>query len=97
MWDSLDDICRRERMSVNEMVSFVETKAVSLYGTYPNLTSFVRAFVAEYYRAASTEEGHRLAGHGCGEPVGLAVGEPVSDPPDTQKAANFPVMRSIPA
>ncbi|NUB12025.1 hypothetical protein GAY28_04430 [Azospirillum brasilense] len=77
VWESLDDICSREGMSVNEVVSFVETKVISLYRVCPNLASSVRAFVADYFRAAATEEGHRLAGHGQGAPVEQAVEEPV--------------------
>ncbi|WP_175426374.1 ribbon-helix-helix domain-containing protein [Azospirillum brasilense] len=69
MWESLDDICNREGTSVNEVVSFVETKVISLYRACPNLASSVRAFIADYFRAAATEERHRLAGHGCGDPV----------------------------
>ncbi|QCO05425.1 ribbon-helix-helix domain-containing protein [Azospirillum argentinense] len=64
MWESLGDICSRKGASLNEVVSFVETKVLSLDGACPNLASSVRAFVAEFYRTAATEEGHRLAGHG---------------------------------
>ncbi|WP_188261990.1 ribbon-helix-helix domain-containing protein [Azospirillum tabaci] len=69
MWESLNDISRREGMRVSQVVSLVERKVVALTGECSNLTSSVRTFVAEYYRAAATEEGHRLAGHGCGDPV----------------------------
>lgn len=78
VWESLDDICNREGTSVNEVVSFVETKVISLHRVCPNLASSVSAFVAEYYRATVTEEGHRLAGHGQGAPLEQAAEEPVS-------------------
>lgn len=78
MWESLYDICNREGTSVNEVVSFVEKKVVSLHPACPNLTSSVRAFIANYFRAAATEEGHRLAGQGCGEPLKGAMLEPTT-------------------
>ncbi|MFL7903585.1 ribbon-helix-helix domain-containing protein [Azospirillum argentinense] len=73
MWESLNDIGLREGMRVSQVVSLVERKVIALTGGCSNLTSSVRTFVADYYRAAATEEGHRLAGHGCGDPVEAMV------------------------
>ncbi len=60
MWDALIEICRREKLSIHQLASMVSERK-------PEETSFtaaVRVFAMSYFRAASTEEGHRQAGHG---------------------------------
>ena len=58
LWDALEELCRREDISVGELVRQVEAKR------HPGgRTSAVRVFVLTYFMAACTEEGHRLAGH----------------------------------
>jgi len=63
LWEALEDICRRERQSLGEMV-----KRVELRGHPGGRTSAVRVFVLNYFRDAVSEDGHRAAGHGT-QPV----------------------------
>lgn len=73
MWDALEDIARREKLrDVDALVTLIEARALEHPAPGASLTSSVRVFVAEYYRAAATEEGHRLAGHGGGEPFSVS-------------------------
>lgn len=62
LWDSLQEICRREQIGIGELVRRIEQAA----GETGGRTSAVRVYVVTYYRAAATEEGHRRAGHGLG-------------------------------
>lgn len=59
LWDALEEICTRESLSLGEVVRRIE-------GTNDpgGRTSAVRVYVLRYYRAAATDEGHQLAGHG---------------------------------
>lgn len=62
MWQGLNDICRRERASIHEVcthISLRKDKATSL-------TAAIRVYIMEYFRAATTEEGHMRARHGQG-------------------------------
>ena len=59
LWDALEEMCRRERMAVRDLVRRVGAKAPP-----GGRTSAVRVEVLHYFRAAATEEGHRAAGHG---------------------------------
>ena len=65
-FDSLHDIARRERMSVNELCVLVQERNKNNDLTF---TAALRIFMLAYYRKAATEEGHRLAGHGRGRPL----------------------------
>ena len=59
MWDALEEICRRERITLHELCSRIAaTKSAR------SLTSEVRVFAMSYFRAAADDEGHRRAGHG---------------------------------
>lgn len=60
LWDSLQEICRRERIGLGELVRRIEQEA----GPSGGRTSAVRVFVLTYFRTAATEDGHREAGHG---------------------------------
>ena len=60
LWDSLQEICRRERIGLGELVRRIEQDA----GPSGGRTSAVRVFVLTYFRSAATEAGHREAGHG---------------------------------
>jgi predicted DNA-binding ribbon-helix-helix protein len=60
LWDSLQEICRRERIGLGPLVRRIEQEA----GPCGGRTSAVRVFVVNYFRTAATEEGHREAGHG---------------------------------
>ena len=59
VWDSLDEICRRERMSLHQLCSYVE-----LLRKKSSRTSAVRTFALIYFREAATEQGHGKAAHG---------------------------------
>lgn len=59
LWDALDEICARERMSLGEVVRRIEQR-----GHKGGRTSAVRVHVLEYFRRAANESGHRAAGHG---------------------------------
>jgi predicted DNA-binding ribbon-helix-helix protein len=63
MWEALRQICERERKSLNEVVTEIEGQRVE-----SSLTAAIRVYVLSYFRAAATDEGHRLAGHGGGSP-----------------------------
>lgn len=60
MWQSLKDIARRERCTVNDVCTLVSMCKKDL----SSLTASIRVFLMLYYKAASTEEGHMKAGHG---------------------------------
>jgi predicted DNA-binding ribbon-helix-helix protein len=59
LWDALEEMCRRERLAIRDMVRRIGAKAPA-----GGRTSAVRVEVLIYFRAAATEEGHRAAGHG---------------------------------
>jgi predicted DNA-binding ribbon-helix-helix protein len=62
MWNGLNEICKREQLSINELCSLVN----GCKSPRSSFTSTVRLFVLAYFRAAATEEGHVVAGHGGG-------------------------------
>jgi predicted DNA-binding ribbon-helix-helix protein len=59
LWDALQEICERERLSLGEVVRRIEKR-----GHPGGRTSAVRVHVLEYFRTAAIEVGHRTAGHG---------------------------------
>ena len=59
MWEGLDEICRRETLSLSELCTMIERRRA---GT--SRTSAVRVFVLSYFRAAATDQGHADVGHG---------------------------------
>jgi predicted DNA-binding ribbon-helix-helix protein len=63
IWDALDEICQREQVSIHQMCTLVDERRM---GT-ASRTSAVRAFAVSYFRNASTDSGHALAGHGEGQ------------------------------
>ena len=59
MWDAVSEICWREAISIGQLCQMVDnTRRES------TLTAALRVFVLNYFKAASTEEGHASAGHG---------------------------------
>lgn len=62
MWNSLSEICRRERASVHTVCSAIARHKPT--GT--SLTAAIRVFIMSYFRTAATEEGHAKSGHGQG-------------------------------
>jgi len=59
MWVALDEICRREQITLHEACTMVAGRHQG-----NNLTAAMRVFILAYYRAAATEQGHSSAGHG---------------------------------
>lgn len=66
MWDALNEICRRERVSAAEIC----TRVAAAKSPALTLTAALRVFIANYFRDAATEEGHARAGHGANAPNG---------------------------
>jgi len=60
MWTALNDIAKRERCSIHDICGLVYTRKKK----QTSLTAAIRVFLILYFRAASTEQGHRQAGHG---------------------------------
>jgi len=61
IWDALAEVCKREQMIMHDLCTLIDNNR-----HITNRTSAIRAFIVAYYRAAATEDGHRLAGHGNG-------------------------------
>ncbi len=61
MWDALEEICRREGRSLNDICGYIEARRGR-----SSRTAAVRVFILRYFRAAATENGHSAAGHGRG-------------------------------
>lgn len=59
MWDAIDEICRRERLSIHQLCSRIAERRGER-----SLTSEVRVYAISYFRAAANDEGHLRAGHG---------------------------------
>jgi predicted DNA-binding ribbon-helix-helix protein len=59
LWNVLNEICRREKQDMGQLIARVETAAPP-----GGRTSAVRVYIMKYYYAASTETGHAGAGHG---------------------------------
>lgn len=60
MWVALKEIAERECCSIHDLCSLIASRRkVDL-----SLTASIRIFLMLYFKAASTEEGHKKAGHG---------------------------------
>lgn len=59
MWEALEEISRREDVSIHEISTMVDACRRE-----SSLTAAMRVFILGYFRAAVTEQGHVLAGHG---------------------------------
>lgn len=60
MWDSIEEIARREDCSVNWICSMIDR-----WREDSSLTAAIRDFILRYFRMAATERGHLEAGHGA--------------------------------
>ncbi len=60
MWSSLRDIAKREQCKTHDICSLIQLRK----NPDTSLTAAIRVFIMLYYRASSTEDGHRRAGHG---------------------------------
>ncbi|RUQ74467.1 hypothetical protein EJ913_05290 [Azospirillum doebereinerae] len=71
-WEGLDEICRREDLTPDELCADVQERMnqQSRRGAQPgvSLANALRVFVVGYFRQAATERGHARAGHGQGDP-----------------------------
>jgi predicted DNA-binding ribbon-helix-helix protein len=64
IWDALFEICRREKIAMADLVRNVDGGR-----EVGGRTSAMRVYAFTYFRAAATEEGHDLSGHGtCADP-----------------------------
>ena len=72
-WEGLDDICRREGCSLNDLMTEIERRGKADQGEPFCLTSAARVFVLDYFRSAETEAGHASAGHSQGNPVANSI------------------------
>lgn len=59
MWEAFDEICAREGMNAHQLCSMIDSSRND-----SSRTAAVRAYAVNYFRSATTEEGHRQAGHG---------------------------------
>lgn len=73
MWESLREICQRERSTLHQICTSVSLQKIE----ETSLTAAIRVFVMRYFRNASTEEGHAKAGHGYGLTLGLGMNTPI--------------------
>ena len=60
MWQALDEICSKEECTIHDIADLVSLKKRET----TSLTSGLRIFIMLYYRAATSEEAHIMAGHG---------------------------------
>lgn len=87
-WEGLDEICRREELTLAELVSDIKSRLDEQTrdgrrSAAVSLANAVRVFIVGYYRQAATESGHTRAGHGRGDPF-------VSTPFDTATVTESP-------
>ena len=59
MWKAFDEICARENLNPHQLCTMIDDNRHD-----SSRTAAVRAFAVNYFRTASTEEGHKNAGHG---------------------------------
>ncbi|MAZ76462.1 MAG: hypothetical protein CMH31_04080 [Micavibrio sp.] len=60
MWKALRGVAKRERCTIHDLCTLVNLKKHA----DTSFTAAIRVFLMLYFRAASTEEGHKKAGHG---------------------------------
>lgn len=59
MWSALREIARREGKTIHGVVTEIDLRRAE-----SSLTAGIRVYLLDYFRAAATDEGHRVAGHG---------------------------------
>ena len=59
MWDGLEEIAKRESISLHQVCSQVRNSSKT-----SGFTAAVRVYVMAYFKDAATELGHARAGHG---------------------------------
>jgi len=60
MWVALKEIADREKCTVHDICGTIHSRKSDNI----TLTAAIRIFLVLYYKAASTEDGHKRAGHG---------------------------------
>jgi len=84
-WEGLEEICRREDLTVDELCDDVRDRMDQQARHSPrsgvSLANALRVFVVGYFRQAATERGHARAGHGRGRPF-------IATPFDTAQAVS---------
>jgi predicted DNA-binding ribbon-helix-helix protein len=60
MWTALRDIAQREGCRIHDLCSLIQIRK----NPQTSLTAAIRVFLMLYFRASSTEDGHRRCGHG---------------------------------
>lgn len=73
MWKALKDISVFENCSIHDLCSLISVRKHA----NTSLTAAIRVFLMLYYRASSTEDGHRRAGHGSFKSMKVRAGMPV--------------------
>ncbi len=63
MWMALREIAKREECSIHDICSLIGVRK----NENTSLTAAIRVFLMLYFRSATTEIGHRNAGHGSFE------------------------------
>lgn len=63
LWEALEEICRREHLTLTSAVQAIETRWADA-GQTSGRTSAVRVHIVDYFRNAATELGHATAKHG---------------------------------
>ena len=63
MWEALHELIEREGQTLTALVTRIDNERSS-----SSLTSAIRVHIVSYFRAAATEEGHRLSGHRARQP-----------------------------
>lgn len=66
-WEALDEIGRREGVSIEEICADLLARVGRERDGF-SAANTLRAFIVDYFRRAATEHGHGLAGHGSGDP-----------------------------
>ncbi|WP_322091075.1 ribbon-helix-helix domain-containing protein [Magnetovibrio blakemorei] len=59
VWEALEEICEREKMTVHETCTHVDQHRKG-----SSRTAAVRTFILGYFRAAASDAGHARVGHG---------------------------------
>lgn len=70
-WEAIDEVCALEKTSKNQLLSLIESSKPECFG----LTCAARVFLLNYFREASTPDGHNVSGHGhlCSGPKSLKI------------------------
>jgi len=82
MWDALEEMCRRERKVLNQLVTEIEHSRRE-----SSLTAAIRVTIMLYFKTAATERGHLRAGHGGLRKPAVAKDYPRAAPARRQSAA----------